>query len=161
MTASRGKYIQNEHIFSRLVRDDEPTRGSVESKFDYIDDMQGHAPAPLRRVEALAYIVERISRSGTAPSYGDIGRAMRPVVCRSRAAQFVNQLVDEGYLERPFASRRGIAIRDVVRCRHAIEQALGMLGYKHASPLGELIQAPSTFGHLPTIPPFEYLPDID
>jgi len=86
---------------------------------------------------------------------------MRPTVHISRARQFVDQLVREGYLERLPASRRGIAIRDVVRCRHAIEQALGMLGYAHAAPLGELMQAPSTFGQLHAIPPFEYLPDID
>jgi SOS-response transcriptional repressor LexA len=112
-------------------------------------------------VEALAYIVERISRSGIAPSYGEIGRAMRPAVHRSRAAQFVEQLVREGYLERSPASRRGIAIRDVVRCRLTIEHALGLLGYKHAAPLGDLMQAPSTFGQLPSIPPFEYIPDVD
>ncbi|WP_242148898.1 hypothetical protein [Sphingomonas sp. BAUL-RG-20F-R05-02] len=127
----------------------------------YNPAMQGDAPAPLRRVEALAYIVERISRSGIAPSYGEIGRAMRPAVHRSRAAQFVEQLVREGYLERSPASRRGIAIRDVVRCRSAIEQALGLLGYKHAPPLGVLQVTPSTFGYLPKIPPFEHIPDID
>lgn len=123
--------------------------------------MHGDAPAPLRRVEALAYIVERISRSGTAPSYDEISRAMRPMVHRSRAAQFVEQLVQEGYLERPPASRRGIAIRDVVRCRHAIQQALGLLGYTHAPPLGALQVAPSTFGQLPIVPPFVLIPDVD
>lgn len=127
----------------------------------YVGCMQGAAPAPPRRVEALAYIVERISRSGIAPSYGEIGLAMRPPVHRSRAGRFVDQLVHEGFLGRPPASRRGIVIRDVVRCRLAIEHALGQIGFTHATPLGELQQPPSTFGHLSRVPPFEHIPDVD
>ena len=123
--------------------------------------MVGQVSAPPRRVEALAYIVDRIARSSTCPSYGEIGLAMRPPVHSSRAAQFVNQLVREGFIERPPASRRGIVIRDLARCRLAIELALGELGYAHAQPLGILEQPPSTFGELPRIPPFEHIPDVD
>lgn len=47
-----------------------------------------------RRIEALAYIIERIQRSGTSPSYGEIGRALRPTVVPSRARQLVDQLVE-------------------------------------------------------------------
>ena len=70
------------------------------------------SPATPRRIEALAYIIERIQRSGTSPSYGEIGRALRPEVDKSRARQLVNQLVALGVIERPPASRRGIRIRE-------------------------------------------------
>jgi len=58
-----------------------------------------------RRIEALAYIVERIERTGTSPSYGEIGRGMRPHVTGSRVRQLVDQLVRIGVIERDVASR--------------------------------------------------------
>jgi SOS-response transcriptional repressor LexA len=118
-------------------------------------------PGPPRRVEALAYIVERISRSNTSPSYGEIGRALRPPVNSSRAGQLVDELVALGFIARPPASRRGIVICDLVRCRSAIEEALGHSGWRHASPLGALQGLPYTFDHLPRVPPFEHIPDVD
>ncbi len=124
--------------------------------------MEGHLKlAPPRRIEVLAYILERISRSNTSPSYGEIGRALRPPVNRSRASQLVDQLVNLGFIARPPASRRGIVIRDPVRCRRAIEQALGHTGWHHAPPLGFLERPPYTFSHLPRVPPFEHIPDVD
>lgn len=123
--------------------------------------MPGVVSAPPRRLEALAYIVDRIVRSNSCPSYGEIGRALRPPVHRSRVPQLVEELVELGYIERPVASRRGIVIRDFVLCRHAIEQGLGEQGWCHAGPNGVLQQPPSTFGHLPRVPPFEHIPDVD
>lgn len=114
--------------------------------------MTGVAPAPPRRVEALAYIVERIQRSGTSPSYGEIGRAMRPRVEQTRVRQYVEQLIVLGVIERPAASRRGIRIRDLALCRQMIEQALGLNGWHHAAPLGQLEPPPCTIEQLPLLP---------
>lgn len=110
-----------------------------------------------RRIEALAYIIERIQRTGTSPSYGEIGRALRPEVDKSRARQLVDQLVLLGVIERPPASRRGIRIRDLVRCRELIDEALGQKGWHHSKALGSL-QPPSTFEHLPVLPLIELPP---
>lgn len=112
-----------------------------------------------RRVEALAYIIERIQRSGTSPSYGETGRALRPTVVPSRARQLVDQLVELGVIERPPASRRGIRIRNLQRCREMIDDALGRKGWVHSKPLGYL-EHPSTFEHLPVLPLIELIPDI-
>lgn len=73
-----------------------------------------------RRVEALAYIMHRIDRSGISPSYGEIGRAMRPRVKATRVAQFVEQLVRLGAIERDVGSRRGIRILDAALCQRMI-----------------------------------------
>lgn len=107
-----------------------------------------------RRIEALAFIIERIQRSGTSPSYGEIGRALRPEVDKSRARQLVDQLVAIGVIERPPASRRGIRIRDLQRCRELIDDALGQKGWHHSRALGSL-RPPSTFEHLPLLPLIE------
>lgn len=112
-----------------------------------------------RRIEALAFIIERIQRSGISPSYGEIGQALRPQVDKSRARQLVDQLVTLGVIERPPASRRGIRIRDLVRCRELIDEALGAKGWHHSKPLGWL-QSPSTFEHLPVLPLIELPPDL-
>lgn len=125
-----------------------------------------HMGAPIRsptaaprRIEALAYIIERIQRSGTSPSYGEIGRALHPQVDKSRARQLVDQLVALDVIERPPSSRRGIRIRDLQRCRELIDDALGQTGWTHAKPLGGL-EYPSTFEHLPILPLIELPPDL-
>ena len=112
-----------------------------------------------RRIEALAYIIERIQRSGTSPSYGEIGRALRPPVVPSRARQLVDQLVEFGVIERPPASRRGIRIRDLQRCREMIDDALGRTGWHHSRALGDL-EPPSTFEHLPILSLIELPADL-
>jgi SOS-response transcriptional repressor LexA len=124
--------------------------------------MGAHTRSPTaspRRIEALAYIIERIQRSGTSPSYGEIGQALRPQVDKSRARQLVDQLVALGVIERPPASRRGIRIRDLHLCRQMIDDALGQKGWVHAKPLGHL-EHPSTFEHLPVLPLIELPPDL-
>lgn len=124
--------------------------------------MGAHAPitAPPRREEALAYIIDRIVRTRTSPSYDEIARAMQPPVERSRARQLVNQLVRQGLIEREPGSQRGIRIRDLVACRALIDDALGRSGWHHAWMLGPLEPpAYSTQVQLPTSPPFRHLPD--
>ncbi len=112
-----------------------------------------------RRIEVLAYVIERIQRTGTSPSYGEIAKALRPQVDPSRAARLVDQLVALGVIERPLASRRGIRIRDLQRCRELIDEALGVQGWHHSRALGEL-QHPSTFEDLPILPLIELDPDL-
>ncbi len=119
------------------------------------------APAP-RREEALAFIVDRIARSGISPSYDEIGNAMTPRVGKTRARQLVNQLIGIGVIERDPGSQRGIRIRDVVRCRAMIEAALGMTGWWHSYPLGSMQPpTPCTNEQLPLMPAFEHFPDVD
>jgi SOS-response transcriptional repressor LexA len=104
-----------------------------------------------RRIEALAYIMERIERTGTSPSFGEIGRAMRPRIASTRVRNLVEQLVGIGVIERDVGSRRGIRIRDAHRCRVLIADALGRHGWNHAHPLGNLIVHPCTNEHLPIV----------
>ena len=117
--------------------------------------MSGVVSAPPRRVEALAYIIDRIRRSGTAPSYREVGLALNPCVNRTRARELVDELVEIGVIERPPASRRGIRIRDLDLCRQMIEEALGQKGWAHASPIGVLVPVPCTFEHLTLLPLIE------
>ena len=105
-----------------------------------------------RRIEALAYIMERIDRSGISPSYGEIGRAMRPAINSTRVRNLVDQLVRIGVIERDVGSRRGIRIRDAHWCRALIADALGEHGWRHDQPLGRLLVHPCTNKHLPILP---------
>lgn len=122
----------------------------------------GCRPAPAavpRRIEALAYIIERIQRSGTSPSYGEIGMAMNPPVQQSRVRKLIEQLIALGVIERPLASRRGIQIRDLQRCRELIDDALDVGGWRHSKALGDL-QYQGTIEHLPILPLIELPPQI-
>lgn len=122
----------------------------------------GARPIPAavpRRIEALAYIIERIQRTGTSPSYGEIGMALVPPVDPSRAGKLVGQLVRLGVIERTISSRRGIWIRDLQRCRELIDDALGVAGWRHSRALGEL-QLPTTYQDLPILPLIELPPPV-
>ncbi len=87
---------------------------------------------PPRRIEALAYIITSIRSTGSCPSYGEIGKAMSPPVQASRAAQYVDQLVKLGVIDRPLASQRGIRIRDFDKCRQVFHEALVAQGFCQA-----------------------------
>ena len=110
-----------------------------------------------RRAEALAFIIDRIIRSGTSPSAADIGRALN--VSRTRAQQLTEQLIADRVLERT-PGARSLMIRDLTHCRHIITEKLRELGLVVAEPMGAL-QAPLSFDQLPMLPPFEHLPDPD
>lgn len=105
-----------------------------------------------RRIEALAYIVQRIERSGTSPSFGEIGRAMRPAINGTRVRKLVEELVRIGVIERDVGSRRGIRLRDAQRCRVLIAEARHRHGGRHAPTLGRFIVHPCTNEHLPILP---------
>ncbi len=104
-----------------------------------------HGDGPLHSAgEAQVDIVDTIACGGTAPSYCEIAKPLRPAIHILGARQYVDQLVGEGYRERQLASRGRIAVRAVVRCRQAFENTLDSLGFANASPLCPLIQARST-----------------
>ena len=105
--------------------------------------------SPPRRVEALAYIMQRIERSGISPSYGEIGRAMRPRVKGTRVAQFVEQLVRLGAIKRDIGSRRGIRILDAALCQRMIAAGLCDGASQSARPNGEINLQPCTYEQLP------------
>lgn len=69
---------------------------------------------------------------------------MNPPVQGSPAAQYFDQLVKLGVIERPLASRRGIRIRDLDKCRQMIHDALGVQGFCQAWQVGELEPPPPT-----------------
>lgn len=117
---------------------------------------------PPRRIEVLAFIVDRIVRTGSCPSYEDIGRSMEPRVNKSRVAQLVQQLVTIGVIERDAGAQRGIRIPDLARCREMIDTGLQDCGWWHAKPKGTLEAPPHyTFVQLPMVPPFEDYPPED
>lgn len=116
------------------------------------------AVAPRRRDEVLAYIVQRISLSGVCPTSGEIAKALG--FSRQRATQLTNELVRADVLEKTPGSPRSLRIRDLVRCRHIITESLRSIGLTVSEPLGELL-APLSPDQLPTLPPFEHLPDPD
>ncbi|GGB21379.1 hypothetical protein GCM10011380_08680 [Sphingomonas metalli] len=120
-----------------------------------------HPTAGPRRIEALAYIIERLRR-GSSPSYAEIGRNMKPAVGEGRARQLVDQLVKLGVIERDAGSHRGISVRDLTACRILIDEALGQSGWWHAAPLAPLeAPAPCSFLQLPVLPLMELPPDLD
>lgn len=87
---------------------------------------------------------------------------MRPRVGKTRVRQLINELIVLQVLDRDPGSQRGIRIRDVVRCRSMIENALGIGGWWHAPPLGHLTPPEcADVMELPLMPAFEHLPDPD
>ena len=113
------------------------------------------ATATPRRNEALAFIIDRIVRTGTSPSADEIGEAMG--VSRQRAQQFVQQLIDDGVVRRRPGSR-SLIICDLTHCRRIIVETLHGLGLTVSEPMGEM-QRPLSQSQLPLVPPFEHIPD--
>ncbi len=121
-------------------------------------DLARHPVLVPRRDEALAFIIERIGRTGTSPTFDEIG--IKLGVSDTRARQLVAQLVQRGSLEKVPGSVRGLRVRDMGGSRNALEQVLRHLGWHIAAPMGEL-ETPFPHQKLPMLPPFEHLPDID
>lgn len=111
---------------------------------------------PLRRDQALAFIVDRIVRSGISPTSGEIARALN--VSRTRAQQLVDQLVREKVLENTPGSPRSLRIHDLDQSRHIIVETLNRLGFTVAGPTDTVVP-PLSPVQLPMLPPFEHLPD--
>ncbi|MBB5715417.1 MarR family transcriptional regulator [Sphingomonas aerophila] len=114
--------------------------------------------SPPRRAEVLALVIQRIIRTGTSPTSGEIASALS--VSRQRAQQLIDQLVREGVLEKTPGSPRSLRIRDLKHCRHVIVETLRGLGITASEPMGDLLP-PLSPVQLPVLPPFEHLPDPD
>lgn len=113
---------------------------------------------PPRRDEALAYIIDRLVRTGTSPSYEELGRAIG--VSKTRAGELVNQLIAYGFIEKVPGAIRALRVRDVVQSRGIVEQFVRSLGWAVAEPLGDL-QQPLSNVQLPTLSPFTHLPEAE
>lgn len=119
--------------------------------------MQGDRPAPLRRDQVLAYIIECIVRYRAAPTYGEIALALN--MSENRAKELVDQLVERGRVEKVYGRTRGLRVRDVAGSRLVLDDVLRQLGWIAADPMGDLEQLPLPDGRLTLLPPFEHLPD--
>ena len=113
---------------------------------------------PLRRDEALAFIIDRIVRTGICPTLDEIGVAL--AVSKPRVRELVDQLVDAGVVERTIGSQRNLRVKNVAHCRSMLEMSLRRLGWSTAEPSGELAP-PLPNVQLPMLAPFEHLPDVD
>lgn len=113
-----------------------------------------------RRDQALAFIIERIARTGTSPTFDEIG--IRLDVSSTRAKELVAQLIERGLVEKTPGAQRSLRVRDVSGSRALLDETMRRLGWAVAQPLGVLVQPPPVpEGQLPVIPPFEHLPDVD
>lgn len=118
----------------------------------------GPPAALLKRDQVLAFIIERIARSGTSPSFDEIGHELQ--ISSTRAKELVGQLIERGIIEKTFGAKRSLRVRDVSGSRNLLEEVMRRLGWHTAEPMGVLLQ-PFPNGQLPSLPPFEHLPDID
>ncbi|MBD8641120.1 LexA family protein [Sphingomonas sp. CFBP 13733] len=113
-----------------------------------------------RRDQALAFIIERIARTGTSPTFEEIG--IRLDVSSTRAKELVAQLIERGLVEKTPGAQRSLRVRDVSGSRALLDETMRRLGWAVAQPMGALCQPPPfPEGQLPVIPPFEHLPDVD
>jgi SOS-response transcriptional repressor LexA len=106
----------------------------------------------------LAYVIERIARSGTSPSTPEMSRALN--ISETRVKQLVAQLIEKGSLERTPGAVRGLRVPDVAGSRIVLQQVLRHIGWVAAEPMGRLA-GPFPDGQLPVLPPFEHLPDLE
>ncbi len=121
--------------------------------------MSGALPAPRRRDEALAFIIDRLVKTGSAPSYDEIGRQLR--VSKPRARELVDQLIADGVIEKTPGAMRGLRVRDVVHARQIAGEFARSLGWTISAPMGFDLLPPFPQVQLPILPPFEHLPDAN
>lgn len=122
---------------------------------------------PRRRDEALAFIIDRLVKTGSSPTFEEIGAELG--VSKARAQQLVDQLITHGIIEKVPGAQRALRIRDVVHARRLLDEFMRALGWAVAAPLGTLEQPidapvplkPLPHVQLPVLPAFEHLPDLD
>ncbi|MGN6270879.1 MAG: LexA family protein [Sphingomonas sp.] len=118
--------------------------------------MVGGTRAPLRRDEALAFIISRIIETGISPSLAEIGRALG--VGQTRVKELIEQLEKLELVERTPGTQRNLRVRDLARSRAVLAECFRKLGWQAAEPMQSL---PCPKEQLPTLPPFEHLPDLE
>jgi DNA-binding GntR family transcriptional regulator len=116
------------------------------------------AATPLRRDQALAFIIDRIVRTSICPTLDEISQALG--VSKPRVRELIDQLVDAGLIERTVGTQRNLRVRDVAHCRSMLEVSLRRLGWATVGAAGSL-EPPLPKVQLPMLAPFEHIPDID
>lgn len=117
-------------------------------------------PAPLRREQVLAFIVESLARDGRSPSVREIARALE--IGNTRVKQLIGQLVEAGQLEKRPGTHGGLVVRDVAGARVLVKEALRALGFIDEAELAHrrgVWGCPD--GQLPIIAAIEHHPGVD
>lgn len=94
------------------------------------------AASPLRRDQALAFIMAEIARGRGSPSMVEIARHLG--VSSTRAKQLVDDLRRVGAIERTPGTQRAIRVCDVAQSRQQLADVLRALGWVAADAGGEL-----------------------
>lgn len=131
----------------------------------------GNSAKPLRRDEVLAFLIDRLVKTGSSPTFEEIAKELG--FSRTRAQELVEQLIARGVIEKVPGAQRALRVRDVAHARHLVDQFARGLGWAVAAPLGALEQPtvpvppkpmPSqtlSYVQLPVLPAFEHFPDLD
>lgn len=94
---------------------------------------------PLRRDQALAFIMAQIASGRGSPSMVEIANHLG--VGASRARQLVDKLCQLGAIDRIPGTQRAIRVRDVAQSRQQLANVLRALGWVAADAGGELRSA--------------------
>lgn len=114
--------------------------------------MGANTATPRKRDVALAFIMERIARTGRPPSLREIGHELKVSV--TRVQTLLGQLERDGAIERTPGVQMGIRLRDVAASREHLTEVLRRLGF--VEPL-----RPFTDEHLPLLAQLDQLPSVD
>ena len=122
--------------------------------------------APLRRDEALAYIIEHIVRHGFSPTHAEIGEALGGI-STPRVRELIAQLVRLKSVSIIPGAQRNLRVNDLTACRHHLTEAMRRLRWSAAEAMGELQDplprvppiAPLPQEKLPRVPPIAHLPE--
>lgn len=112
---------------------------------------------PLRRDEALAYIISHIIRHGFSPTYEEIGDGLGGI-SQARVKQLVAQLIKLGSVVRTAGKQRNLRVRDLSESRHHVTEALRRLRWPVSDAMGDL-QQPYPQGQLPRVPSLRQRPE--
>jgi len=111
--------------------------------------------APLRRDQALAYIIEHIVRHGFSPTYEEIGQALGGI-SGPRVRELVDQLIKLGAVSKTAGTQRNLRVNDLDASRHHLTEAMRRLRWAAADAMGDL-RAPLPQEKLPRVPPITHL----
>lgn len=104
---------------------------------------------PLRRDEALAYIMEHIVRHSSSPTLDEIGIALGGI-SKKRVSELITQLIVRGSIVKTAGKQRNLRVRDVSSSRQHLTEVMRRLQWTAADPLSALEALPQ--GKLPRAP---------
>lgn len=108
-------------------------------------------PAPRRRDQALAFVMERLVRDRRSPTLVEIARELKISVTRVKA--LLEQLEKAGIIERKRGVQRGIVVRDVTQTRVLLTEIIDELGW---GVNGGMPHPPCPDEHLPRLRTIRY-----